>query len=147
MISTHYFPFAYFSSILLLGLGLVGPCLGQTFNAQTAFAWVDSSYNSVLGQVNAAGDEYNALVAAAVGSFVDGNPNTEFGKGTLQAYFGTNVGNLINSKYTKLQSTFANLASNRPKSLELYRDGTAFEWVTTYQEGPKQGQPVPLSGQ
>ena len=147
MISTNHFPFAYLSSILLLGLGLVGPCLGSTFNAQTAFAWVDSSCNSVLGQVNAAGDEYNALVAAAVGSFVDGNPNTELGKGTLQTYFGTDVGNLISSKYTKLQSTFANSATSRPKSLELYCDGTAFEWVTTYQEGPKQGQPVPGSGQ
>ena len=146
MISARFLPFAYLSSILFLGLGLVDPCLGQ-FNAQTAFAWVDSSCDSVIDQVNAAGNEFNTLVAAAIASLNGGTPSTELGKGTLLAYYGTDVGDLINSKYVKLQSTFADSAANRPKPLELYCDGTAFEWVTTYQEGPKQGQPVPGSGQ
>ena len=146
MFSTRSLPFAYLSAIFYVSLGLVDPCLGD-FNAQTAFAWVDSSCTSVIDQVNAAGNEYNTLVGAAITSLDGGTPSTDLGKGTLLAYFGTEVGALINSKYAKLQSAFADAAASRPKPLELYCDGSAFEWVTTYQEGDKKGQPLPGSGQ
>jgi len=50
---------------------------------------------------------------------------------------------LIKLKYTQLQQSF----SKQPIPLELYCDGSAFEWVTTFQEGPKKGEPVPKNGQ
>ena len=146
MVSARSLPFAYLLAIFYVSLGLVDQCLGD-FNAKTAFTWVDSSCNSVIDQVNAAGGEYNTLVGAAVTSLNGGTPSTDLGKGTLLAYFGTDVGALINSKYAKLQSAFADSAASRPKPLELYCDGSAFEWVTTYQEGDKKGQPLPGSGQ
>lgn len=97
----------------------------------------------MIDQVNNAGDDYNALIAAAIANLEGGTPSTELGKGTLVAYFGTDVGQLINSKYGRLQSAFA----AQPIALGLYCDGSAFEWVTTYQEGPKKGEEVPGGGQ
>ena len=146
MISIRSLPFTYFSAVFYLSLGLVDPCLGD-FNAHTAFAWVDSSCDSVIDQVNAAGSEYNTLVGAAVTALDGGTPSTDLGKGTLLAYFGTDVGALINAKYAKLRSAFADTVTSRPKAMELYCDGSAFEWVTTYQEGPQKDQSLPGSGQ
>ena len=122
---------------------VLSPCYSATFNAKTQFSWVDSSCDSVIDKVNDAGDDYNALVKAAIANLEGGSPSTDLGKGTLLAYFGTEVGQLINSKYGRLQSTFA--AQHIP--LGLYCDGSAFEWVTTYQEGPKKGEALPNSGQ
>ena len=130
-------------SIQIIILAVVNSCLGATFNAKTQFTWVDSSCDSVIDKVNVAGDDYNALVAAAIANLGGGTPSTELGKGTLVAYFGTEVGQLINAKYGRLQAAFA----AQPIPLGLYCDGTAFEWVTTYQEGPKKGQDLPGGGQ
>lgn len=134
---------SYALSIQIIILAAVNSCLGATFNAKTQFSWVDSSCDSVIDKVNVAGDDYNALVKAAIANLEGGSPSTELGKGTLVSYFGTPVGQLINAKYGRLQSTFA----AQPIPLGLYCDGTAFEWVTTYQEGPKKGQDVPNGGQ
>ena len=120
-------------------LGSVGRCAGAKFDAKTQFAWVDSSCDSVIDQVNAAGDDYNSLVSASITNLESGDPSTDLGKATLLAYFGTPVGVVVDARYRKLQSAFA--------TLELYCDGTAFEWVTTYQEGKQSGQPVPENGQ
>lgn len=117
--------------------------LGATFDAKAQFSWVDSSCDSVIDQVNTAGDNYNALVTAAIANLEGGSPTTELGKATLVAYFGTDVGQRINLWYGKLQSAFA----SQPIALGLYCDGSAFEWVTTYQEGPKEGQALPNGGQ
>ena len=133
----------YSLSIQIVVFGLLNPCLGATFDAKKQFSWVDSSCDSVIDQVNTGGDDYNALVKAAIANLEGGSPSTELGKGTLLAYFGTDVGQLINSKYGRLQSAFA----AQPIALGLYCDGTAFEWVTTYQEGEKKGQNLPGSGQ
>ena len=122
---------------------VINPCLGATFNAKTQFSWVDSSCDSVIDQVNSAGDDFNALVAAAIANLEGGSPSTELGKGTLFSYFGTQVGQLINLKYGKLQTAFA----AQRIALGLYCDGSAFTWETTYQEGPKQGQALPQGGQ
>lgn len=135
--------FFHVLSIPSIILGIVNPCAGATFNAKTQFSWVDSSCDSVIDHVNNAGDDYNALVKAAIANLEGGSPSTELGKATLQAYFGTPVGQLINAKYGRLQSSFA----SQSIALALYCDGSAFEWVTTYQEGEKQGQPVPKGGQ
>ena len=124
-------------------LGIFSPHLGVAFDAKAQFSWVDSSCDSVTSQVNTAGDDFNALVAAAIANLEGGFPTTELGKATLLAYWGTDVGTLINSKYGRLQAAFA----AQPIALGLYCDGSAFEWVTTYQEGPKQGQAVPNNGQ
>lgn len=117
--------------------------LGATFDAKAQFSWVDSSCDSVIDQVNTAGDDYNALVTAAIANLEGGSPTTELGKATLVAYFGTDVGQRINLWYGKLQSAFA----SQPIALGLYCEGSAFEWVTTYQEGPKEGQALPNGGQ
>ena len=82
----------------------------------------------MIDQVNNAGDDYSALVAAALANLEGGSPSTELGKGTLLSYFGTPVGQLINAKYGKLQSAFA----AQPIALALYCDGYAFTWETTY---------------
>ena len=129
--------------IPLIILGIVNPCAGATFNAKTQFSWVDSSCDSVIDQVNNAGDDYNALVKAAIAKLEGGSPSTELGKATLQAYFGTPVGQLVNAKYERLQSSLA----SQPIAVGLYCDGSAFEWVTTYQEGERKGQPIPKGGQ
>lgn len=130
-------------SIQIIILAVVSSCLGATFNAKTQFSWVDSSCDAVIDKVNVAGDDYNALIAAAIANLEGGSPSTELGKGTLVAMFGTPVGQLINLKYGRLQAAFA----AQPIPLGLYCDGTAFEWVTTYQEGPKKGQDLPNGGQ
>ena len=143
MIPSYPKSFSYALSIQIIILAIVSSCFGTTFNAKTQFIWVDSSCDAMIDKVNAAGDDYNALVAAAITNLEGGSPSTELGKGTLQAMFGTSVGQLINSKYGRLQSAFA----AQPIPLGLYCGGTAFEWVTTYQEGPKQGQDLPNGGQ
>ena len=124
-------------------LGIIHPCFGATFDAKAKFTWVDSSCDSVIDQVNDAGDDYNALVKAAIANLEDGSPSTELGKGTLLAFFGTEVGQLINSKYGRLKSAF----DAQKIALGLYCDGSAFEWVTKYQEGPRKGEDLPGSGQ
>ena len=143
MLFSHYRFVSYSLSIQIAILGLLNPCFGATFDAKNQFSWVDSSCDSVIDKVNDAGDDYNALVKAAITNLEGGSPSTDLGKGTLLSYFGTPVGQLINSKYGRLQSAFA----AQPIALGLYCDGSAFEWVTTYQEGPKKGQDLPNSGQ
>ncbi len=143
MFRSHPHFVLYSLSIQILLLGILNPCFGATFNAKTQFSWVDSSCDAVIDQVNNAGDDFNALLAAAIANLEGGSPSTELGKGTLVSYFGTPVGQLINAKYGRLQSAFA----AQPIALGLYCDGSAFEWVTTYQEGEKQGQPLPNGGQ
>ena len=143
MILSYPKPLSYALSIQIIILAVVNFCLGATFNAKTQFTWVDSSCDAVIDKVNVAGDDYNALIAAAIANLEGGSPSTELGKGTLLAMFGTPVGQLINAKYGRLQAAFA----AQPIPLGLYCDGTAFEWVTTYQEGPKQGQDLPNGGQ
>ena len=130
-------------SIQIVILSVLNPCFSATFNAKTQFSWVDSSCDSVIDKVNDAGDDFNALVKAAIANLDKGSPSTDLGKGTLLAYFGTPVGQLIESKYGKLQTAFA----AQPINLGLYCDGSAFEWVTTYQEGPKKGENLPNNGQ
>lgn len=127
-------------AVSIVLLGVVDFCTGAEFDAKSEFVWVDSSCDGVIDQVNSAGDDYNALVTAALANLEGGSPSTKLGKATLLSYFGTDVGQLINLKYTQLQSPF------KKSQLELYCDGTAFEWVTTYQEGPEVGQPVPKGG-
>lgn len=143
MIPSYPKSLSYALWIQIIILAIINSCLGATFNAKTQFTWVDSSCDAVIDKVNVAGDDYNALVAAAIANLEGGSPSTELGKGTLVAYFGTEVGQLINLKYGKLQTAFA----TQPIPLGLYCDGTAFEWVTTYQEGPKKGQDLPGGGQ
>ena len=124
-------------------LGIIYPCFGATFDAKAQFSWVDSSCDSVIDKLNDAGDDFNALVKAAIANLEDGSLSTDLGKGTLLTFFRTEVGQIVESKYKRLQSTF----DTRPIPLELYCDGSAFDWVTTYQEGPQKGQDLPGSGQ
>ncbi len=133
----------YALPIKIIILSVFNSHLGAAFDAKAQFSWVDSSCDSVISQVNTAGDDFNALVAAAIVNLEGGFPTTELGKATLLAYWGTDVGTFIGSKYRRLQAAFA----AQPIALGLYCDGSAFEWVTTYQEGPKQGQPLPNNGQ
>ncbi|KAL8718048.1 MAG: hypothetical protein Q9225_004784 [Loekoesia sp. 1 TL-2023] len=116
--------------------------LAASFDAKAQFTWVDSSCDSVIDRVNSAGDEYNKLVQAAIASLENGSPTTELGKATLLSYFGTEVGDVIQRRYKTLQKAFA----NQPILLELYCDGSAFEWVTTFQEGAQKGEPVGNDG-
>ena len=53
-------------SIQIVILGILNPCFSATFNAKTQFSWVDSSCESVIDKVNDAGDDFNALVKAAI---------------------------------------------------------------------------------
>ena len=143
MISSQSHPLFYLLSITSIILGIVSPCAGATFNAKTRFRWVDSSCDSVIDRVNDAGDDFISLVRAAIANLEDGSPTSELGKGTLLTYFGTPVGQRIHLKYTQLLQSF----QEQPIGLGLYCDGSAFEWVTTYQEGDLKGQPVLNGGQ
>ncbi|KAL8830872.1 MAG: hypothetical protein Q9191_001197, partial [Dirinaria sp. TL-2023a] len=137
--------FPHTISILLILFRIsttVSRCAGAAFNAKAQFAWIDSSCDSVIDQVNAAGDDYNSLVSAALTNLEDGSPSTELGKATLLAYFGTNVGLLINNRYKTLQNAFA----TETIRLDLYCDGTAFEWVTTDQEDKESSESTPDGG-
>ena len=97
----------------------------------------------MIDKVNDAGDDFGAPVGAAIANLKGGSPSTDLGKGTLLAYFNTEVSQLINSKYGRLQSAFA----AQRIALGLYCDGSAFGWVTAYQEGPKKGENLPNNGQ
>ena len=130
-----------FTEVLLLDI--IKPCFGATFNAKAQFSWVDSSCDSVIDKLNDAGNDYLALVNAAIANLEGGRPSTDLGKGILLALFATDIGDLINLRYERLKSAF----EAQPIALGLYCDGSAFEWVTTYQEGPQKGQDLPSSGQ
>lgn len=107
MFLSHHRSILYHISVQFIFLSLFNPCFGAQFNAKAKFAWVDSSCDAVIEKVNDAGDEYNALVKAAITSLEGGSPNTELGNATLISYFGTPEGIFINSKYGRLQSAFA----------------------------------------
>jgi hypothetical protein len=143
MIPSHSHPVFYLLSIISIILGIVSHCAGATFNAKTRFRWVDSSCDSVIDRVNDAGDDSISLVKAAMANLEAGSPTSELGKATLLVYFGTPLGQIIHLKYKQL----LRFLEAQTIELALYCDGSAFEWVTTFQEGPRKGQPVKNNGQ
>ncbi len=97
----------------------------------------------MIDRVNDAGDDSISLVKAAMANLEAGSPTSELGKATLLVYFGTPLGQIIHLKYKQL----LRFLEAQTIELDLYCDGSAFEWVTTFQEGPRKGQPVKNNGQ
>lgn len=132
-------------TFLLSTLLARGTIVSAAYDAAKQFAWVDSSCNTDrLKAINQAGTEYLAMTKAAYSALGDGI--TDYHAKLLKSFFGVTdpTGLLVQAKYNTLQK-IGDSGSSIPYS--LYCDGSAFEWVTTYQEGANKGQPLPGGGQ
>lgn len=124
------------SLVTLLSIFFI-PTIAAAFDAKDFFLYLDKSCDSILDTVNEAGDDMNALVAAALDSF----NWTPLREATFAAYWGKITDDLTtNSGVVKLQYQRLGTAMEKGK-YSLYCDASAFTYVTTKQEGPDKDKP------
>ena len=101
-------PLSYIQALApLLIVGLFSQiCRGSNFDANSQFAWIDhESCDGLIDRVNAAGDDYNNLINAAIDSLAGLQPKTDLLKGTLESYFHEEYTNKIKSTWEHNRST------------------------------------------
>ena len=111
------------------------------FDAKTFFRYLDSSCD--IDAVNRAGEDLLDLADAAVEIFDLGrDPNaTQLQKGTFLTFMGSLF--LNGGPKTPAMTLREGLG---PDKKYLWCDETAFQWVTTKQEGPEKGDPLEGGG-
>ena len=135
----------HFTTILAHALALaplIKTGLAADYNVREQWEWIDKSCDDLIDRLNQAGEDYTALVDAAVDLLEEGidltKPENELKDRTVQVYLGNHDpgARLIRKKFLDLQK----YTNGKPIPLSLYCDASAFEWVTEYQEGDKKGE-------